>query len=239
VSAAPRRGRRPSARPLAERVRSAKGRKPGSTRWLQRQLNDPYVAEAKRAGYRSRAAWKLVEIDDRFKLLTPGATVLDLGAAPGGWSQVAAERVARGRRRGRVVAVDLSPIAPLAGVAVHRIDALAAPEALAALVPAGADVVLSDMAAPATGHRATDHLRSLALCEAALATARAVLRPGGALVCKLRQGSGERDVIAALRRAFATVRQVKPEASRSESAETYLVALGFRAPDPRGAAQTE
>jgi len=213
----------------AVRVRTARGRKLSSTRWLQRQLNDPYVAEARASGYRSRAAFKLIGLYDRFRLLRPGAVVVDLGAAPGGWTQVAVERV-QAPARGRVVAVDIAAFEPVPGAVCATLDLRDADavEALRARVGGPADVVLSDMAAPATGHRQTDHLRSMALCEAAVEVASALLRTGGALVVKALQGGAEGELLAALRRRFATVRHVKPPASRSESRETYIVATGFR-----------
>jgi 23S rRNA (uridine2552-2'-O)-methyltransferase len=212
-----------------ERVRTAKGRKPSSTRWLERQLNDPYVAEAKRAGYRSRAAFKLVGLDDRLKLLKPGMTILDLGAAPGGWTQVAVERVGA-PEKGRVVAVDINEFDLITGAEIAQLDLreAGAIEALAALLGGKADVVLSDMGAPATGHRATDHLRSMALCEAAFEAAREVLKPGGTLVVKVLQGGAESELLTLLKRSFANVRHVKPPASRADSSETYVVATGFR-----------
>jgi 23S rRNA (uridine2552-2'-O)-methyltransferase len=211
---------------LRVRVKTAKGRKTASTRWLDRQLNDRYVAEAARHGYRSRAAWKLVQLDDRFGLLRNGAVVLDLGAAPGGWTQVAVERVGR---EGRVVAVDRDAVEPVAGAQTLRLDVrdAAAGAAVAAALGRRATVVLSDMAPATTGHRATDHARSVALCEAAIALARGVLAAGGALVLKVLEGGGERDLLADLRADFAHARLAKPEASRSESREIYIVATGF------------
>jgi 23S rRNA (uridine2552-2'-O)-methyltransferase len=219
---------RPAGRGLRVRVKTAKGRKRGSTRWLERQLNDPYVAEAQKQGYRSRAAFKLAQIDDRFRLLRRGAAVLDLGAAPGGWTQVALKRVGR---EGRAVAVDLVAMDSIAGAETLALDVTAAdaPRVLAA--KGAVDVVLSDMAPSTTGHRATDHLRSIALCEAAADIARDVLRPGGALVLKVLQGGGERDLVEALRADYETARLVKPEASRSESREIYIVATGRRGRD--------
>jgi 23S rRNA (uridine2552-2'-O)-methyltransferase len=212
-----------------ERVRTAKGRKPSSTRWLERQFNDPYVAQARAKGYRSRAAFKLIELDARLRLLKPGMMVVDLGAAPGGWTQVAVERV-RAPRPGRVVAVDIDEFDPITGAETHLMDLREADalDRLEALVGREADVVLSDMGAPATGHRATDHLRSMALCEAAVAAARVVLKPGGALVVKALQGGAEAELLAAMKRDFASVRHVKPPASRSDSRETYVVATGFK-----------
>ena len=213
------------------RVKPGRRRSVSSTRWLQRQLNDPYVAAARKAGYRSRAAYKLREIDDRFGLLQPGRRVVDLGAAPGGWTQVALERVTRGRGpRGTVVAVDVSEMAPLPGVDVVKLD-VGAPGAAARLRAAlggPADVVLSDMAGPVTGHSGTDHIRVMAACETALEIAQALLRPGGAFVAKVLQGGTEQQLLARLKRRFRSVRHVKPKASRSGSAETYLVALSFR-----------
>ena len=218
-------------RKLTVKLRTAKGRKVGSTRWLQRQLNDPYVEEAKRRGYRSRAAFKLTEIDDRYHFLKPGMTVLDLGAAPGGWSQIAAERVGSAEGRGQVVAVDLSPIEPLPGVEVLTQDVSAddAPAAIRAALKGGrADVVLSDMAAPATGHRSTDHLRVVALVEAALDLAEDVLKPGGTFLAKVFQGGAGGELVTRLKRSFAKVHHVKPKASRKESPEVYVLATGFR-----------
>jgi len=213
------------------RLRTAKGRSGSSQRWLQRQLNDPYVAEAKRRGYRSRAAFKLMEIDARHRLLAPGLRVVDLGAAPGGWSQVAAERVRAAEGRGQVVAIDLLPMEPIPGVEVVQLDFLSAdaPARLTALLRDGrADVVLSDMAAQGTGHAATDHLRIMALAEAAAEFACQVLSPGGAFLCKVLQGGTERELLDRLKRAFASVRHVKPPASRAQSAELYVLAQGFR-----------
>jgi len=227
-------------RDLKVRVRSHKGRSLASKLWLERQLNYPYVARARREGLRSRAAFKLAEIDDKFHLLKPGAKVVDLGAAPGGWSQIAAQRVgaARGEGdaqanmpgRGRVVAIDLLDMPAIPGVEFLQLDFLdeAAPNRLKALLGGPADVVLSDMAANATGHRKTDHLRIMALAETAAMFARDVLRPGGAFLCKVLQGGTEAELLAGLKRDFATVKHVKPAASRSHSAELYAVAQGFR-----------
>lgn len=213
-------------RRLKARVKTAKGRKTSSTRWLQRQLNDPYVEAARRAGYRSRAAFKLIGLDDKCGLLKKGARVLDLGAAPGGWTQVAVERAGPGN----VFAVDLLPMDPVPGAEILQLDFLDpdAPGRIQDWLGTPVDVVLSDMAAPATGHRQTDHLRIMALCEAAWELARDVLAPGGAFCAKVLQGGTEQDLLAELRRAFASVRHVKPEASRPESAEIYVVARGFR-----------
>jgi 23S rRNA (uridine2552-2'-O)-methyltransferase len=224
-SGPPTRGRAP-----AVRVQTARQRSASSTRWLERQLNDPYVAEAKRLGYRSRAAFKLIELDDRFHFLKSGHRVIDLGAAPGGWTQVAARRVEAERGRGKVVGIDLLPIDAIPGAILIERDFLAedAPDLLRDALGGSADVVLSDMAAPTTGHAATDHRRIMALAEAAYAFAREVLAPGGAFVAKLFQGGSERDLLDLLKRDFASVRHAKPPASRAESAEIYLVALGFR-----------
>lgn len=209
------------------RVKTARGRKLSSTRWLQRQLNDPYVQEAQRRGYRSRAAFKLRELDARFGLLRRGARILDLGAAPGGWSQAAAEAVGS---EGRVVAVDIQAVEPLAGVTVLQGDVYDddLPDRVKDALGGPADLVLSDMAAPATGHARTDHLRTMALLEAAYEIARGVLRPGGAFVGKVLQGGTEQALLAQLKRDFAKVAHAKPAASRKESAEMYLVAIGFR-----------
>ena len=215
-------------RDLKVRVRSG-GRTQASRRWLERQLNDPYVARAKREGLRSRAAFKLMEIDDKAKLLKPGAKVVDLGAAPGGWSQVAAKRVRAGSG-GRVVAIDLLAMDPLPGVDFLQLDFLDpdAPERLKALLGGPADVVLTDMAANATGHRATDHLKIMGLAEAAAEFAREVLKPGGAFLAKVLQGGTEVELLASLKRDFASVKHVKPAASRSDSAELYVLATGYR-----------
>jgi 23S rRNA (uridine2552-2'-O)-methyltransferase len=209
------------------RVKTAKGRKPSSAHWLERQLNDPYVAEAKAKGYRSRAAFKLIELDSKFHFLKRGGRVLDLGAAPGGWSQVAATRVGR---EGRVVASDILDMEPLAGVEIFKVDLTDAETStqLKAALGGVADVVLSDMAAPTTGHRATDHLRTVALFEAALDVADDVLKPGGAFVGKVFQGGATKDLLERVKQNFREVKHVKPPASRSESVELYLVALGFR-----------
>ena len=218
-------------RKLTVKLRTAKGRKVGSTRWLQRQLNDPYVEEAKRRGYRSRAAFKLAEIDDRYRFLKPGMIVLDLGAAPGGWSQIAAERVGSAEGKGQVLAVDVNAIEPLPGVEVLTQDVSEsdAPGAIrAALKGGGANVVLSDMAAPATGHRSTDHLRVVALVESALDFAEDVLKPGGTFLAKVFQGGAGGEIVARLKRSFAKVHHVKPKASRKESPEVYVLATGFR-----------
>lgn len=220
------------ARGPEQRVR-AEGRTPSSVRWLERQRRDPYVAEARRLGYRSRAAFKLKELDDRLHLLKQGARLVDLGAAPGGWTQIAAERTrAATSTKGRVVAVDLLPMDPIPGAVLiqHDVESAEAAALIVAALGGPADIVLSDMAAPATGHASTDHLRTLALAEAAAALAVELLRPGGTFLVKLFRGRDEGELLAAIKRDFATVRWVKPPASRSESSEAYLLATGFRGP---------
>ena len=224
------RAAKPGARRLSQRVKTAKGRKVSSTLWLQRQLNDPYVAEARRLGYRSRAAFKLIELDDRFHFLASGGRVVDLGAAPGGWTQVAVERTKAGQGGGRVVAIDIVEMDPVPGAIVlhHDFFDADAPLALKDALAGPADVVLSDMAAPATGHTATDHLRIIGLAEVALAFAAEVLAPGGTLIAKVLQGGTEHALLTEMKRLFATVKHAKPPSSRSDSAELYVVAQGFR-----------
>ena len=209
------------------RLKGEKRRTPSSRAWLERQISDPYVARAKREGFRSRAAYKLAEIDDKYRLLRPGAHVVDLGAAPGGWSEIAARRIGA---RGRVIAIDILEMKPVAGVEFLQLDFLdeTAPARLKAMLDGKADVVLSDMAANATGHRQTDHLRIMALAEAAAHFAREVLSKGGSFLCKVLQGGTEAALLAALKQDFASVKHVKPPASRSNSAELYLLARGFR-----------
>ncbi len=216
----------PSGRRLAERLKTAKGRSTSSQRWLSRQLNDPYVAEAKRRGYRSRAAFKLLELDQKLHLLKPGARVLDLGAAPGGWTQVAVERT----KGGKVVAVDVQEMDPIPGATILHLDFLApeAPARIREALGGPVDVMLSDMAPPTVGTPDVDHLRIMSLVEAALALADEVLKPGGAFVAKLRQGAGEPEFFAELRRRFAAARRIKPPASRQGSAEFFVVGTGFR-----------
>jgi len=217
-------------RDLKVRVKSGKGRSLSSKLWLERQLNDPYVARAKREGFRGRAAFKLIEIDDKHHLLRKGARVVDLGAAPGGWSQVAGKRVGIAEGKGRVIATDLLAMPPIAGVDFIRLDFLdpRAPDEIKARLGGPADVVLSDMAANATGHGRTDHLKIMALAEAAAELAREVLAPGGAFLCKVLQGGTETALLAGLKRDFLSVKHVKPAASRTDSAELYLLATGFR-----------
>jgi 23S rRNA (uridine2552-2'-O)-methyltransferase len=207
------------------RLRTARGRSTASQRWLARQLNDPYVAAARQQGWRSRAAFKLIELDDRFHLIRRGARVIDLGAAPGGWTQVAVQRGA-----GTVLALDLLPMDPVPGATPIQGDFLEPdmPEWLQAMLGGQADLVLSDMAPNTTGHATTDHLRIMALAESALDFARSVLAPGGAFVAKVFQGGAERTMMTAMRRDFATLRHAKPPASRKESSELYVVAAGFR-----------
>jgi 23S rRNA (uridine2552-2'-O)-methyltransferase len=211
-------------------VRSGGKRKLSSKLWLERQLNDPYVARARREGYRSRAAFKLIEIDDKYHLLKPGLVVVDLGAAPGGWSQIAARRVAAAEGRGKVVAIDLLDMPTVAGVQFARLDFVEqdAPERLIEMLGGGADVVLSDMAANTTGHRKTDQLRILGLVEAAAMFACEVLNPGGAFLAKVFQSGADAELLAQLKRDFASVRHVKPASSRQESSERYVLAMGFR-----------
>lgn len=220
-----------TARELRVRVRTARGRTTSSARWLERQLNDPYVAEAKRRGLRSRASFKLIEMDDRFHFLRRGQRVVDLGCAPGGWCQVAAERVGSVAGPGFVVGVDLNPVEAIPGATLILGDFLnddVQEQIIAALGGAKANVVLSDMAAPATGHKQTDHLKIMALCEAAAEFALAHLAPGGTFCAKVLRGGTEQDLLAGLKRHFRTVRHVKPKASRSDSTESYVLAMEFR-----------
>lgn len=214
-------------RGLHTRVKTAKGRRLSSTRWLQRQLNDPYVIEAKKLGYRSRAAFKLIELDDKFHFLSKGAKVIDLGAAPGGWTQVALQRIGD---KGHVVGIDLLEMEAIPGADLIEGDFLDddAPDRLKVLLGGSADIVLSDMAAASTGHPQTDHLRIMGLLEVAVDFAADVLTPGGTFVGKVLQGGTENELLAALKRDFRTVKHAKPPASRSDSAEVYVVAMGFR-----------
>jgi 23S rRNA (uridine2552-2'-O)-methyltransferase len=232
------------ARELQQRVRTARGRKLSSTLWLERQLNDPFVHAARREGYRSRAAYKLIGIDDRERLLRPGARVVDLGAAPGGWTQVAVTRTnalgtpvgggagPRAGAQGRVIGVDLQPVEPIPGAELMQLDFLdeGADETVKAALSGQADVVLSDMAAAASGHRKTDHIRVMALAEAAAEFAMDVLAPGGAFAAKVLQGGTEGTLLSRLKQRFARVVHLKPPASRPDSAEIYVVATGFRPP---------
>jgi len=225
-------------RDLKVKVRTARGRKLSSTRWLERQLNDPYVARARREGYRGRAAYKILELDDKYRFLVPGARVVDLGCAPGGWSQVAVARVnALGQRpdkpRGRVIGLDLQPVEPIPGAELRQMDFMegGADAAVKAWLGGPADVVMSDMAASASGHKQTDHLRIVALCEAAAALAFDVLETGGTFVAKVLAGGAEGGLQAELKRRFRSVANVKPPASRSDSSEKFVVATGFRGRD--------
>ena len=212
-------------RDLRVRVKTAKGRKLSSTRWLERQLNDPYVQRAKADGFRGRAAYKIIEIDDKFRFLKPGSRIVDLGCAPGGWCQVAVKAGAE-----KVVGIDYLGMPPVPGAEVLELDFLddEAPEKLKKLLGGEADVVLSDMAAPTTGHKSTDHLRIVALAETALDFAEDVLAPGGSFACKVFQGGAEGEFLTRLKRDFTSVKHAKPKASRAESAEMYVVATGFR-----------
>jgi 23S rRNA (uridine2552-2'-O)-methyltransferase len=224
------RGGGPSGRKLSVRPKTAKGRKISSTLWIQRQLNDPYVAAAKDQGYRSRAAFKLIEIDDKLHLLKKGMRVVDLGAAPGGWSQVASQRI----KGGQLVAIDLTETAAIPNVTILVGDFLddAAPARVRAALGGKVDLVMSDMAASSTGHPDIDHLRILNLVEAALGFAVEVLAPGGSFLSKVLQGGGENALVAEMRKHFTTVRRIKPPSSRADSAEFFLVGTGFKAPAP-------
>ncbi len=218
-------------RNLSVKVKTAKGRKLSSTRWLQRQLNDPYVEAAKKDGLRSRAAYKLIEIDDKHKILKPEHVVVDLGAAPGGWSQVAAERVGVNLDMNRVIALDLSDMDAIPGVTFIKCDFYdesCLQQLAEALQGRAVNVVLSDMAAPATGHKNTDHLRIMGLCEAAFEFARETLSPGGCFLAKVLQGGTENELLHEMKQSFAKVMHVKPKASRSDSSEKYVLATGFR-----------
>jgi 23S rRNA (uridine2552-2'-O)-methyltransferase len=211
---------------LKTRVKTAKGRKIGSTRWLERQLNDPYVKRAKAEGYRSRAAYKLIELDERFGFLKGAKRVVDLGIAPGGWTQVVRQKASGAM----VVGIDLLPTDPIDGATILQMDFLhdAAPEKLTDALGGPADLVLSDMAANTVGHPQTDHLRTMALVEAGLLFATEVLRPGGAFVAKVLAGGADNNLVAELKRRFTTVKHAKPPASRKGSSEWYVVAQGFK-----------
>ncbi len=223
-------GNKGGMRHLKTRVKTAKGRKTSSTLWLQRQLNDPYVHQAKKDGYRSRAAYKLVEMDDKFRFLKPGQRVLDLGAAPGGWAQVAAARVKSTTKNPTVLGIDLLPIDDIASVSLMQLDFMddEAPARIRAALGGAVDVVLSDMAPNTTGHTPTDHLRIMVLLEAAYEFAKEILAKDGAFVAKIFQGGTERELLAQMKKDFATVKHAKPKASRSDSAEMYVVAMGFK-----------
>jgi 23S rRNA (uridine2552-2'-O)-methyltransferase len=215
---------------LHVQVKTGGKRRLSSKLWLERQLNDPYVAKAKRDGYRSRAAYKLLEIDDKYRVLKSGMTVVDLGAAPGGWSQIAAKRVGSVDGKGKVIAIDLLEMGEIPGVTFAQLDFLAedAPAKLLAMIGGRADVVMSDMAANTTGHRKTDQLRIIGLVEAAALFASEVLNPGGAFVAKVFQSGADAELLAQLKRDFASVRHVKPASSRQDSSERYVLAMGFR-----------
>ncbi len=222
-------------RDLTVKVKTARGRKSSSTRWLQRQLNDPYVQAARREGYRGRAAYKILELDDKYRFLVPGARVVDLGCAPGGWLQVAVRRVnalgeTSGKARGTVLGIDLQEVEPIAGAEIHVLDFLedGADDKVKDWLGGEADVVMSDMAAASSGHQQTDHLRIIALCEAAAELAFDVLSPGGTFVAKVLAGGAEQGLQATLKKRFEKVANVKPPASRSDSSEKFVVATGFR-----------
>lgn len=223
-------GKKPATRSLKQRVKTGKGRTVSQKIWLERQLNDPYVKEARRLGYRSRAAFKLIEIDDKYKFLKPGGRVVDLGAAPGGWSQVAAQRVKAEQGKGRVVAIDMHGMDPIPAVTIFKKDFYDedAPQTLIdALGGEKADGVLSDMATHATGHRQTDHINIIALAEAGYDFARTILKPGGTYLAKVLRGGTEGELLKQMKKDFATVRHVKPMASRDDSAELFVLAMGF------------
>ncbi|KNG95524.1 RlmE family RNA methyltransferase [Pseudaestuariivita atlantica] len=226
-------------RDLKVKVKTARGRKLSSTRWLQRQLNDPYVKRAKADGYRGRAAYKILELDDKYRFLVPGARVVDLGCAPGGWCQVAVPRINAlglkpGKAQGRIIGIDLQEVEPIPGAELHVLDFLedGADEKVKDWLGGPADVVMSDMAAASSGHKQTDHLRIVALCEAAAEFAMDVLEPGGTFVAKVLQGGAEASLQTLLKQRFAKVANVKPPASRSDSSEKFVVAQGFRPPEP-------
>ncbi|MBP2290332.1 RlmE family RNA methyltransferase [Azospirillum rugosum] len=221
---------KPGGRRATVRVKTATKRSTSSARWLERHLNDPYVHEATKRGYRSRAAFKLLQLDEKFHLLGPGKRVVDLGAAPGGWTQVAVDKVQTAKEGWTVVGLDILPMDPVPGATTMQADFLeeGAADRLKEALGGPADLVLSDMAAPTIGHQATDHLRIMALAEAAYDFAEEVLAPGGAFVAKLFQGGAEKSLLERLKRDFTTVRHAKPPASRAESSETYVVATGFR-----------
>lgn len=222
-------------RDLKVKVKTARGRKLSSTRWLQRQLNDPYVRRAQAEGYRGRAAYKIMELDDKFRFLVPGARVVDLGCAPGGWSQVAVKRInALGERSGKaigtILGIDLQEIEPLAGAEFHQLDFMdeGADEQVKAWLGGNADVVMSDMAAASSGHKQTDHLRIMSLCETAAYFSFDVLEEGGTFVAKVLAGGAEGELQKLLKQKFTKVANVKPPASRSDSSEKFVVAMGFR-----------
>ena len=223
-------------RDLTVKVKTARGRRLSSTRWLQRQLNDPYVKRAKDEGFRGRAAFKIMELDDKYEFLRPGARVVDLGCAPGGWCQMAVPRInsdgsRSGKPQGRIIGVDLQEVEPIAGAEIHQLDFMedGADEQVKAWLGGPADVVMSDMAASSSGHRQTDHLRIVALCEAAAQLAFEVLDEDGTFVAKVLQGGAEDSLQAELKRRFEKVANVKPPSSRADSAEKFVIAQGYRA----------
>ncbi len=228
------RGARTSGRNLTTRVKSAKGRKTSSTRWLQRQLNDPYVEEARKLGFRSRSAFKIIELDDRFRFFKPGLRVIDLGAAPGGWTQVAVDRVnalgAGKGQTGKIVGIDLQGMEAIPGATLITHDFMEpdAPDLLKEALDGPADIVMSDMAAASTGHTATDHMRIMGLLEVALDFARDVLAPDGVFLCKVLKGGTENELLANMKRDFKTVKHAKPPSSRQDSSESYVIAQGYR-----------
>ena len=230
-------GKKPGMR-LKVRVKTGKGRTVSQKNWLERQLNDPYVPEARKQGFRSRAAFKLIEIDDKYKFLKPGGRIVDLGAAPGGWSQVAVKRVKAEEGKGKVIAIDMHGMDPLPSVTIFKKDFLEE-DAPALLIEAlggeKADCVLSDMAAHATGHRQTDHIQIMTLAEAGYDFARQVLKPGGTYLAKVLRGGTEGEMLKMMKKDFATVRHVKPMASRDDSAELFVLAMGFRGSEPANA----
>ncbi len=222
-------------RDLKVKVKTARGRKLSSTRWLQRQLNDPYVKRAQADGYRGRAAYKILELDDKYRFLVPGARVVDLGCAPGGWLQVAIKRInalgeKQGKAQGRIIGVDLQEVEPVPGAEIHQLDFMAdgADDLAKGWLGGKADVVMSDMAAASSGHKQTDHLRIISLCEAAAYFAFDVLEDGGTFVAKVLAGGAEGDLQKILKKKFSKVANVKPPASRSDSSEKFVVATGFR-----------
>jgi 23S rRNA (uridine2552-2'-O)-methyltransferase len=230
---------KPKGRQRTVRVKTAKKRSVSSARWLERQLNDPYVTAAKSEGYRSRAAFKLIELDKKFKLLRPGLRVVDLGAAPGGWTQIALGKISDGKKSGKIVGLDILPIMPIDGAILIQKDFTEddAADLLKNALGGPADLVMSDMAAPTTGHPATDHIRIMALAELAYNFASEVLVPGGVFICKLFQGGSEKTLLNRLKLDFKDVRHAKPPSSRQESSETYLVATGFRKTLEKGTAK--
>lgn len=217
---------KPPSRALKVRVKTAKRRTKSSQLWLERQLNDPYVRAAKSDGYRSRAAYKLAEMNEKYRFLKRGQTAVDLGAAPGGWTQVLVEHLGEGK----VVGVDIQDMEPIAGAALLKLDFMddKTPGIIKETLKGPVDTVLSDMASPATGHRETDHMRVMALCETALDFAIEILKPGGTFLCKVLRGGTERQLLETLKKRFQKVIHVKPPASRADSAEMYVLAMGFR-----------